>query len=82
MKSVIGKITTAIFLFGSCQGLLANGYPQFWVDCNPVEPFMGKAQEVYLGDDALWGGFLMEVNTDDGGVGLFGNVHGLLILHT
>ena len=87
MKSVIVKITAAIFLFGFCQGLLANGYPQFWVDCDPVEPFKGKAQEVYLGDenfcyriefkcdDSLWGGFLMEVNTDDGGVGLFGNVN-------
>jgi len=83
---MVVKMSVAVLLLGACQGLFANGFPIVWMDCNPAEPYKGKAQEVYLGDeyfcyrmefkcaDELWGGFLMEVNIDDGGVGLLGSI--------
>lgn len=87
MRIATYKILIAVITLGICQGGLANGFPQAWIDCDPVEPFNGKAQEIYLGseifcyriefkcDEELWGGFLMEVNIDDGGVGLFGGAN-------
>jgi hypothetical protein len=87
MRSMNAKFLAFVCLSVFCEGLLANGFPQVWMDCDPIEPFKGKAQEMYLGnefhcyrlefkcDDELWGGFLMEVNTDDGGVGLFGGIN-------
>ena len=84
MKRVIVQIFVLALVMGMCEGLFANGFPSIWMDCDPIEPSKGKAQEVHLGDEffcyrlefkcdePLSGGFLMEVNTDDGGVGLFG----------
>jgi hypothetical protein len=89
MRIAITKILVVIITLGVCQGLLAQDFPLVWLDCDPVEPVKGKAQEVYLGDgnycyrlefkcdDELWGGFLMEVNIFDGGVGLFGEIHSI-----
>ena len=65
--------------------IAANDYPTIWVDCGASPDNNGMFLE-YLGsdeycyrikvrcDEGLFGGFLVEINTDDGGVGLGGNL--------
>jgi len=81
MKSVIIRFLTAVVGLSLSFGAFANEYPQIWIDCS-AKPDNNAEFLEYLGsqdycyrikvrcDQGLFGGFQVEVNTDDGGVGL------------
>jgi len=85
MTRSIYRVLAVVAGLGLSCSVAANGFPRIWIDCEAAPEnnamfleYLGSQEYCYRikvrCDSGLHGGFDVEVNTDDGGVGLGGGV--------